>query len=219
MKYKGIMAPARIKADEEQRIIKGYASVFGVLDSYNEIVVQGAFEESIKEDFDRVKVLWNHSRLHPIGKPQVLKEDEHGLYFEAKISETPEGDKVLTLARDEVITDVSIGYEEQVIELDREGNEESKGLPIWYLKKLKLWEFSPVTWGANPAARITDVKSRFAAAKAFEEQRASAMANAQFDSMIKTTRQATNAARDLISKLSADKPRQSALERLLARIS
>lgn len=150
-----------IKADKDKRIIKGYAAIFNVKDSDGDIIEKGAFLETIASDFappgsgqpNRVKILAHHRGQDVIGRPTVLREDERGLYFEGKIARTAKGDEILALIDDQVIEEMSFGFntiDASYGDLD--------GDRVRYLKKLKLWEISPVTWGANQFTSVEQSK-------------------------------------------------------------
>jgi len=138
--------------NEEEGIFTGYASTFtDVPDSYGDVVDRGAFKKTLKEDKNRIKHLWNHSAMEPIGKPLEISEDEKGLLVKGKLSlGVQRAREVLALMKDGVINEMSIGYDtitEQVV----------KG--IRHLKEVKLYDVSPVTFAANPTALIIDVKA------------------------------------------------------------
>ncbi|RPH39324.1 MAG: HK97 family phage prohead protease, partial [Burkholderiales bacterium] len=111
----------------------------------------GAFKKTINENKKRIKVLWQHNTYEPIGLPLVMEEDSKGLYVKAKIVDTDVGKKAMTLLREGVINEMSIGYNVIKDEWDNEKK-------IRYLKEVKLWEFSLVTFGANDKAKVTGVK-------------------------------------------------------------
>ena len=138
-----------IKASAENTI-EGYAAYFGNVDSYGDIIEQGAFSKTLKENNNRVKVLWQHNTNEPIGKPIQMEQDSKGLYIKAKISMTDVGRKAMELMRDGVIDEMSIGYD--IIKDEFKGKNRM-------LKELRLWEFSPVTFAANEKARITSAKN------------------------------------------------------------
>jgi len=149
------------EAKAEVSTVAGYGSMFGNIDSDNEVIVPGAFSKSIQErgpgsSAPRIKHLWMHSVYEPIAKVEVLKEDDSGLYFESKFgSDTFSQDK-LKQHVDGIITEFSIGF--QVIKsediMDDNGNRQYRKL-----LELKLWEISSVTWGANALTHVTDLKS------------------------------------------------------------
>ena len=65
-------------------IVSGYASVFGVINSHDDIVMRGAFTNiSQKKD---IKFLWQHDQTKPIGVITSLVEDDYGLYIESSIN-------------------------------------------------------------------------------------------------------------------------------------
>lgn len=136
-------------ASVEGRTITGYAASFGNIDHGRDIIVQGAFKKTITERADAIKVFYNHS--YPIGLPVAMSEDSKGLLTESKISKTARGDEILELAKDGVISEMSIGYDAINYETD-------EGSGVRTLKELKLWEYGPVDFAMNEQAVITGVK-------------------------------------------------------------
>jgi uncharacterized protein len=132
----------------QERKLFGYAATFGDKDLVGDIIVPGAFKKTLEESGKRVKVFYNH--MQPIGRPIEMREDSKGLYVEAQISKTPKGDEILELVKDGVINEMSIAYE--VIQQDIKKDAR-------YLKEIKLFEFGPVDFPANPQAVISGVKS------------------------------------------------------------
>lgn len=139
------------QVDEETGIFEGYAATFSDKpDSYGDIIDSGAFKKSLKEGGKRVKILWQHSVMEPIGKPEEMSEDEKGLLVKGKLSlGVQRAREVLSLMKDGVITELSIGYD-TVKEAYKDG--------IRHLKEVKLWDISPVTFAANTEALIASVK-------------------------------------------------------------
>ena len=136
--------------DIDARTFEGYASTWDK-DLVGDIIMPGAFTKSINEAFPakRIKVLWNHGE--PIGMPIEMREDERGLFVKGKISKTSRGDEVLELMRDSVVDTMSIGFTIPA------GKSELSG-DVRIIREVRLMEFSPVTFAANPMAAITDVK-------------------------------------------------------------
>ena len=143
--------PIQVKVDSGLRQIEGHAAVFGNRDSYGDVIQPGAFARTLANDRGRVKVLWQHDPSNPIGKPLAMREDERGLHVTARIANTTQGRDALALFDAEVIDELSIGYDAIVWEYDENAD-------VRYLKEIRLWEFSPVTWAANELAKITSVK-------------------------------------------------------------
>lgn len=145
MKYKSFQAEMEV-VDINKGIFEGYASVFDVVDSYGDNIKQGAFRKTLQEGSDRVKVLYLH--MNPFGKPIEMREDSHGLYTKTQATPTKENQDRLQYIKDGVVDSLSIGYD--LVEGKFDENENG-GYDIY---ELKLWEYSPVIWGANPLANI-----------------------------------------------------------------
>lgn len=138
--------------DEGEGIFSGYGAVFENIDSGGDIIEPGAFTKTLAEGWERVKILALHNDSHlPIGRPIELREDENGLYISARISDTTMGKDVKILLKDNVLNELSIGYDPVIFDYDENG--------IRHLREVKLWEVSVVTWAMNPEAVITSYKS------------------------------------------------------------
>jgi HK97 family phage prohead protease len=143
----------------EGHMIEGHASIFGIPDQGTppDIIMPGAFKKTLKEwgpqGKDRIRVLVQHrTDLLPIGRPTVLEEDARGLHFLAKISDTAMGRDVLTLIRDGVLRDMSIGFDPIKADFDQTAG-------VRRIREVRLWEISPVIWAMHPMARIEAVKA------------------------------------------------------------
>ena len=146
----------RIKSVSETGQIEGYGSVFGVTDRDRDVVVKGAFEESIAEWKERGRMpymLWQHMTHEPIGVWDEMFEDEHGLFVKGRLFvDESENAKLCRRALQEKAMDgLSIGFNTQLSTMDWENETR-------YLLKLSLWEISPVTFASNTSAVITMVK-------------------------------------------------------------
>jgi HK97 family phage prohead protease len=141
------------KADDVNtgaRTFAGYASTFDA-DLGNDIISKGAFNKTLKERGDRVKILWQHA--DPIGKPTSMNTDSKGLFVEGKISKTRLGDEAVELMNDGVIDQMSIGFSIPAGKSERD----SKGMRL--INEVKLFEFSLVTFPMNENAFVTSIKS------------------------------------------------------------
>lgn len=150
----------KIEAISETGEFEGYASVFGNVDSYREIVAPGAFAESIeqiKSDGSVLPALWNHNSSEPIGFYQELEEDEVGLRVKGRllVGEVKRASEIAALGRAGAVSGLSIGYWEQGDEYDEETR-------IRTLTKLKLREVSWCTFPANELARVETIKMKLA---------------------------------------------------------
>ena len=69
-----------LKAVSEQGEVEGYASLFGEMDQGRDIVLAGAFSESLKSRGPgRVRMLFQHDPREPIGVWSELVVDGKGL--------------------------------------------------------------------------------------------------------------------------------------------
>ena len=147
----------KVKSISESGEFSGYGSVFGVKDSYSDIVMPGAFAKSLakwEEKGELPALLWQHKPDEPIGVFTKMEEDDHGLYVEGKllIDDDPLAKRAYAHLKAGSIKAMSIGY--QLVEYDYD---KDKG--AFQLKEIDLWETSLVTFPANEEARIDNVKS------------------------------------------------------------
>ena len=145
------MSEFKIKSDnEENLVIKGYASVFNMVDNYNDIILPGAFAESIKK---KVKLLWQHDHTKPIGVINTLYEDEKGLFMEASINcLLNQGRETALLIRQGAVDGLSIGFTVNKSSFSKNGER--------IITDVKLWEVSIVTFPANSGAGISTIASK-----------------------------------------------------------
>lgn len=149
----------RVKSvDAEAGVISGYASVFGNVDSYGDIVIKGAFLKSIEKAEKTGKVIsvfYGHNMEDPranIGRVIELREDNHGLFFKAQLDLSGDtyGRLVYEQLKDGRLDSLSFGF--SIIE----GANTEAG---YELRELELYEISVVPIPANQEALITEVKA------------------------------------------------------------
>lgn len=149
--------PLTLKSVSDSGEFEGYGSVFGVKDSYSDIVVPGAFLKSLNDWSGKGRLpalLWQHDMSEPIGVYTEMREDETGLYVKGRllIDDDPLAKRAHAHMKAGSLSGLSIGYILNDWEYDRD-----KG--GWLLKEIDLWEVSLVTFPANDEARISEVKS------------------------------------------------------------
>ncbi|MGC5245383.1 HK97 family phage prohead protease [Gordonia sp. DT219] len=155
MKTKQV-AGAGVKAAGENGTFEGYASVFGVKDSYGDVVEPGAFTKSLDEwqsKGRRVPVFYGHRTDDPemcIGHVVEAVEDDHGLKVRCQLDmELPKAAQTHRMLADGRLGEMSFGY------VTRDSEQKSDHL---LLKDLELLEVSVVPIGANRATSISNVK-------------------------------------------------------------
>lgn len=158
MKKKQLNVSFSVKSLEEDGTFTGYASVFDVVDSYNDVVKKGAFQASIaklKATGRKMPILWMHDASKPIGTFHTVVEDEYGLYVEGKLltNDVQQAKEAHALLKAGAISGMSIGYYLKKYESDKDAG-------VWNLTEIDVFETSLVTFPANDDARVIDVKSK-----------------------------------------------------------
>ena len=151
MHSKQITAGLEIKSLDEGGYFEGYASVFGVQDSDGDVIVKGAFTKTLGTG-KKPKMLWQHDTREIIGKWAELSEDDNGLWVKGSlIMETQRCREAYALLKAGVLDAMSVGF--NIV-----GAGQGEAMRGRVIDEVDLWEISLVTWGANPAALVTNVK-------------------------------------------------------------
>ena len=145
-----------IKAVGDDGTVEGYGSVFGVRDSYDDVIASGAFKGTLAGHADAgtmPAMLWQHDPSQPIGIWTEMREDAKGLFIKGQLAlQTRQGAEAYALLKLGALTGLSIGFIAKQWGYDRETD-------VRTLTEIDLWEVSMVTFPANEKARITGVKS------------------------------------------------------------
>ncbi len=145
--------------------VEGYASTFGNVDSYNEVVVQGAFAKSINERVPGLPLMVAHlahggDANDVIGEVTEAKEDEKGLWIHAELNDSELAQKTREQVLDGTVDKMSVGYEMVHWEVDRRDSAD-----LVKLKELKLMDVIVTMAPVNEEAVITAAKEVAAAAR------------------------------------------------------
>lgn len=131
---------------------EGFASTFGNMDFDDDVILPGAFRESLKK---RIPVLlWQHNTHEPVGMPEEIFEDENGLILKGVL---PKADD---LVRGRIIPQMKIGSIRSMsigFSIPAEGSFIENG--IRFIKTIELFEVSLVTFPANPLALVQGFKT------------------------------------------------------------
>jgi HK97 family phage prohead protease len=146
--------PFEVKEMTDAGTFKGYGSVFDVVDTWDDIVVKGAFAKSIAKK--KPALLWQHDSRSPIGVYTSVEEDNKGLKLEGRllIDSVTQAKEAHALLQAGAINGLSIGY--MPLAWEYETRKEKR---VRILKEIDLWETSLVTFPANPKAIVGSVKS------------------------------------------------------------
>lgn len=166
-----------IKADEATGIVEAIVSVTGICDLGDDIIQAGAYAKTITERGRKVRVLNAHntfSILNVIGKPLELREigrdalpaevlEQYpeatgGLWTKTQyLMDTPEGKGAFVRISTGAIDEYSIGFNAMQYEFRKMAVAQGEKT-VRLIKEVRLWEYSPVLWGMNPATATVSAK-------------------------------------------------------------
>jgi len=153
------------KYDDEAGTVEGLAITYGNVDNQGDMVLPGAFADSVKSLNNKIKLLWQHDSKLPIGHLIDSKEKPEGLWVKFQF----DTDETSQMARGKVksgtITDFSIGF--KPLEESLDANQKTKVYTkdgwitraVNVIKKGILKEVSLVTFAADEKANVEAVKS------------------------------------------------------------
>ena len=145
--------PMEIKEISDEGYFSGYGSVFDVVDDWDDVIVRGAFAETLRKKTP--VMLWQHDSSNPIGVYEKIYEDDIGLWLEGRLLlDIEKGREAHILLKNRAIRGLSIGF----LPLAWEDEMRSRK-KIRVLKDIDLWEVSLVTFPANPKAVVDEVKT------------------------------------------------------------
>lgn len=157
MEHKSLaLADCEIKFAQSEGAFSGYGSVFGNLDSKNDIIMPGAYDQVLKSG-DPVPVFVNHGWLRgelPVGTWSGLKQDTKGLFGDASlVMQMPSALNAYWAMKSGLISGLSVAIipDHKAIERKSDGSR-----VIHNINTLK--EISIVTDPANEASRVVSVK-------------------------------------------------------------
>ena len=131
--------PFQVKSVNEDGTFSGYGSVFNVVDSYQEIVVPGAFKDSLESRTP--SLLWQHRSGEPIGVYTKLAEDTVGLQVEGRLAlKTARGAEAYELLKMGAISGLSIGFVTREDSYDK----------VTGIRTLKKWTCGKCPWLHSP---------------------------------------------------------------------
>jgi HK97 family phage prohead protease len=151
-------------AQDDSGLVEGYGSVFGVRDSRGDVVAPGAFAGTLASMRARgfnVPMYLNHGAAMggdnlPAGVWDEIAEDDTGLRVKGRMLglNTDTGRYRYELAKGGALRGLSIGFITRKADYGKSANQ-----PRRTIKAVDLVEVSLVDDPANPAARVTSLKS------------------------------------------------------------
>jgi HK97 family phage prohead protease len=133
--------------------VEGYASLFGEIDAARDMVMPGAFAQTLKQrGLRKIPMLFQHDPSEPVGVWLELKEDFRGLRARGRlIPDVARARELLSLMRAGAIDGLSIGYRTVRGQIDPKTR-------VRRLYQVDLWEISIVTFPLLNGARVSAVK-------------------------------------------------------------
>src|SRR3990167_5294893 len=148
MEDKWITADLEFK-DEASGTVQAAFSVFNTIDSDGDVVKPSAFK-----DGQEVPMVWSHKWDNPIGKGTVKVSRKQAVFDGAFFLDTDAGMEAYKTGKNMGnLQEWSFGF--RILEAE-DGEFEDRG--VQFLKKLELFEVSPVRVGANRETRTVAIK-------------------------------------------------------------
>jgi HK97 family phage prohead protease len=140
-------------------VFVGYASLFNQKDAAGDIVMPGAFAESLKRrGAQGIRMLFQHNPAEPVGAWIDIEEDAKGLYVRGRLNpQVQRGRELAALLIEHGLDGLSIGFKTVAASRDRLTGARR-------LHRIDLWEISLVTFPMLEGARVTAIKSQALAA-------------------------------------------------------
>lgn len=153
----------------DERVKRQVFAVFGNIDSANDRIHMGATKKTVQEQMRRLRVLWQHDfDAPPVGVPLSVSEVQIAelpgeamsfyreqfpeatgvLMADVKYLDTPRGNEVLEGINAGAIAENSIGFN---VIADKTRFSNDNGRRVREIFEIRLWDLSPVNWGANDA--------------------------------------------------------------------
>jgi HK97 family phage prohead protease len=166
-----VFTEAKFSASGAEGVISGYGAVFGNRDSHDDMIVPGAFKDSLAERKAANRSVPMHL-MHrvfggdgvPVGVWTSVEEDDKGLRVEGKLSgmNTDKGRHLFELVKDGALGGLSIGYK---VRTNGASYGKKAGEPKRTLKALSLQEISLVDDPSNALTRVNEIKAAIVAAQ------------------------------------------------------
>jgi uncharacterized protein len=136
-------------------VFTGYASLFNRRDATGDIIMPGAFSDSVKNrGAAGIRMLFQHDPAEPVGTWIDIAEDQRGLFVRGKLdANVQRGRELISLLQTKGVDGLSIGFKTLHATRDRT-------LDARRITKVDLWEISLVTFPMLEGARVSPVTTR-----------------------------------------------------------
>jgi HK97 family phage prohead protease len=190
----------------------GYASVFGNKDSYGDVVIKGAFANTLAE-WERkgvpIPLLWGHNTADPdfnLGEIVTAEEDDKGLKVHGRLDmESPKSAQTYRLLKSGRVNQMSFAY--HVVDgayIQPEGDDKTWRDAYYELRELELYEVSIVPIGANQETEILAVKAITSALQAKAGRALSSKNEDALRGALSQAEEVVTALKDVLSAVDSD---------------
>ena len=149
IKYLNFRTEIKSNDKGEATAFEAYGSTFGNVDSYDDVVMKGAFLDTLNKRTP--KILYQHDTSRVAGIMTAAEEDDKGLLIRGEFLNTTLGRDVREEVKSGAIDSMSIGFSIKEAEYDDRG--------VRFIRDVELYEISFVTFPANEQAIVTSVKT------------------------------------------------------------
>lgn len=149
-----------LAARDGHGVFVGYASLYGRRNQAGDIVMKGAFAESLKvRGVEGIRMLFQHDAAEPVGTWLEIVEDEIGLSVRGRLNpHVQRGRELIALLHGRALDGLSIGF--RAVEARRDRTNGARRL-----HRVDLWEISLVTFPMLAGARVAQIRAEALFAK------------------------------------------------------
>lgn len=145
-----IATPVTLKDNAGEGAISAAFSIFGMVDSDQDIVTAQAFQSG-----QEVPMVWAHDWTRPVGKGVIRVEPDRAVFDGQFFMDTPDGvNAYKTVKNMGGLQQYSWGFRVTDAEYG-----EKDGTQVRYIKGAEVYEVSPVLVGANSQTHTLSIKS------------------------------------------------------------
>lgn len=147
-----------VAVDEAVRTFEGYAVRWGVMNSYREIFMPGAFRATLAKPPQgrKASMYMQHQYGNVIGEWTELREDDTGLFVRGRFVGSTVGDHALALVREKLVTGLSIGFVEKKSRVENADDWQKR---ITHVEEADLYEVSLVENPSDKTAGVTAIRT------------------------------------------------------------
>lgn len=171
LERRGLHDAVVLRLQAAKPTLSGYAARYNsetvIMGLWRERIARGAFASAL-DGTDDVRALFNHDPNKLLGRTSSgtlsLSDDEKGLRYDIDLPDTQDARDVRELIKRGDVTGSSFGF--RIVEDEWDDTPTKRGqLPLLTIRKVELFDVSPVTFPAYPQTSVS-ARAKGAAAQA-----------------------------------------------------